>query len=242
MAAATVAAAAPASDATAHAASSARRRREENEISRASQGLAALNSIDYNSLIALALRSSSAGWQPRRWLLIRAGRYSALATFGARCIWHRYCCALPPLPASSRLASQVAGFPRVIGVLTHLDSFRNPATLRRVKKQLKQRFWTDIYEGCKLFYLSGIKHGRYPKAEVTNLGRFISVRRAERSRDYQPAASSQQPAAASRRPPAARHQMPPRWQSASTVPPLARLPPPAANDEHLLGPCYRIVD
>ena len=36
-------------------------------------------------------------------------------------------------------------------------------------------FWTDIYEGCKLFYLSGIKHGRYPKAEVSNLARFISV-------------------------------------------------------------------
>jgi len=70
---------------------------------------------------------------------------------------------------------QVHGFPRIIGVLTHLDSFRNVATLRRVKKQLKQRFWTDIYEGCKLFYLSGIKHGRYQKAEVSNLARFISV-------------------------------------------------------------------
>ena len=30
-------------------------------------------------------------------------------------------------------------------------------------------------QGCKLFYLSGIKHGRYPKAEVSNLARFISV-------------------------------------------------------------------
>ena len=70
---------------------------------------------------------------------------------------------------------QSHGFPRVIGVLTHLDSFTNVATLRRVKKQMKQRFWTDIYEGCKLFYLSGLKHGRYPKAEVTNLCRFISV-------------------------------------------------------------------
>jgi hypothetical protein len=36
-------------------------------------------------------------------------------------------------------------------------------------------FWTDIYEGCKLFYLSGIKHNRYPKAEVSNLARFIAV-------------------------------------------------------------------
>ena len=70
---------------------------------------------------------------------------------------------------------QVHGFPRMMGVLTHLDSFRNPTTLRRTKKQMKQRFWTDIYEGCKLFYLSGLKHGRYPKAEVSNLARFISV-------------------------------------------------------------------
>ena len=63
----------------------------------------------------------------------------------------------------------------MMGVLTHLDRFTNMATLRRVKKQLKQRFWTDIYEGCKLFYLSGLKHGRYPKQEVSNLARFISV-------------------------------------------------------------------
>ena len=77
--------------------------------------------------------------------------------------------------ARARDRWQVHGFPRVIGVLTHLDSFRNVATLRRVKKQLKHRFWTDIYEGCKLFYLSGLKHGRYPKAEVSNLARFVSV-------------------------------------------------------------------
>eukprot|EP00965_Chrysotila_dentata_P107440 3549606-Pleurochrysis_carterae.AAC.2 len=29
---------------------------------------------------------------------------------------------------------QVHGFPRIMGVLTHLDSFRNMATLRRTKK------------------------------------------------------------------------------------------------------------
>ena len=63
---------------------------------------------------------------------------------------------------------QVHGFPRVMGVLTHLDSFTNPTTLRRTKKTMKHRFWTDIYEGCKLFYLSGLKHGRYPKTEVAN--------------------------------------------------------------------------
>ena len=29
--------------------------------------------------------------------------------------------------------------------------------------------------GAKLFYLSGLKHGRYLKREVLNLARFISV-------------------------------------------------------------------
>ena len=86
----------------------------------------------------------------------------------------------PPAPTHTHThylhyRCQTHGFPRVIGVLTHLDSFHNITTLRRVKRQLKHRFWTDIYEGCKLFYLSGLKHGRYPKAEVTNLARFISV-------------------------------------------------------------------
>ena len=34
-----------------------------------------------------------------------------------------------------------------MGVLTHLDSFTNATTLRRTKKTMKHRFWTDIYEG-----------------------------------------------------------------------------------------------
>ena len=38
---------------------------------------------------------------------------------------------------ASHPSPQVHGFPRVIGVLTHLDSFRNAATLRRVKKQVR---------------------------------------------------------------------------------------------------------
>ena len=30
-------------------------------------------------------------------------------------------------------------------------------------------------QGAKVFYLSGLIHGQYPKVEVHNLGRFISV-------------------------------------------------------------------
>ena len=41
---------------------------------------------------------------------------------------------------------QSHGFPKVMGVLTHLDMFHSAKTLRKTKKQLKQRFWTEIYQ------------------------------------------------------------------------------------------------
>lgn len=70
---------------------------------------------------------------------------------------------------------QVHGMPKIMGVLTHLDMIRNPKALRKRKKELKHRFWTEVYDGAKLFYLSGLLHGEYLRNEVKNLGRFISV-------------------------------------------------------------------
>ncbi|KAF4520335.1 hypothetical protein B566_EDAN004395 [Ephemera danica] len=70
---------------------------------------------------------------------------------------------------------QVHGMPRIMGVLTHLDMLKNQKQLRRTKRQLKHRFWTEVYAGAKLFYLSGLVHGEYLRNEVKNLGRFISV-------------------------------------------------------------------
>lgn len=70
---------------------------------------------------------------------------------------------------------QVHGFPKVMGVLTHLDKFKDVKKLRKTKQRLKHRFWTEIKEGAKLFYLSGLIHGKYAKREVHNLARFISV-------------------------------------------------------------------
>ena len=70
---------------------------------------------------------------------------------------------------------QVHGFPKVMGVLTHLDHFKEPKKLKKTKKVLKQRFWTEIYDGAKLFYISGISHGRYNQRDIVNLARFISV-------------------------------------------------------------------
>lgn len=70
---------------------------------------------------------------------------------------------------------QVHGFPKVMGVLTHLDKFKDVKKLRKTKQRLKHRFWTEIYDGAKLFYLSGLIHGKYSKREIHNLARFISV-------------------------------------------------------------------
>ncbi|OAD47009.1 Ribosome biogenesis protein bms1 [Eufriesea mexicana] len=70
---------------------------------------------------------------------------------------------------------QVHGMPRIMGVLTHLDLIKQAKQLKRTKKILKQRFWTEVYAGAKLFYLSGLIHGEYLRTEVKNLARFISV-------------------------------------------------------------------
>jgi ribosome biogenesis protein BMS1 len=72
---------------------------------------------------------------------------------------------------------QVHGFPKVLGVLTHLDLFKQRKSLTKTKRRIKHRFWTEIYQGAKLFYLSGLIHGRYPKREILNLARFISVQK-----------------------------------------------------------------
>ncbi|RYO48420.1 Ribosome biogenesis protein [Alternaria arborescens] len=69
-----------------------------------------------------------------------------------------------------------SGMPgNVFGILTHLDLFRKQETLKLQKKRLKHRFWSELYQGAKLFYLSGVVNGRYPDREIMNLSRFLSV-------------------------------------------------------------------
>jgi ribosome biogenesis protein BMS1 len=70
---------------------------------------------------------------------------------------------------------QSHGFPKVIGLLTHMDLIKKQSTLKDTKKRLKHRFWTEIYQGAKLFSLSGVINGRYPDTEINLLSRFISV-------------------------------------------------------------------
>ena len=48
------------------------------------------------------------------------------------------------------------GMPNVMGILTHLDYFTLNKVLRKTKKKMKKRFWKEVYDGAKLFYLSGL--------------------------------------------------------------------------------------
>jgi ribosome biogenesis protein BMS1 len=69
---------------------------------------------------------------------------------------------------------QVHGFPKVFGVFTHLDQFRTSKNLRKTKKLMKHRFWTEIYDGAKMFYFSGCINGKYLKNEIKQLTLMIS--------------------------------------------------------------------
>ncbi|KAF4677835.1 Glycoside hydrolase 2 (Mannanase, beta-galactosidase) [Perkinsus chesapeaki] len=75
---------------------------------------------------------------------------------------------------------QVHGFPRVLGILTHLDGFKESKSKPfHQRKRYKARFWAELYDGAKMFYLSGIQYSgtRYNKTEVTNLARFIAIQK-----------------------------------------------------------------
>uniref|UniRef100_A0A158R696 Bms1-type G domain-containing protein n=1 Tax=Syphacia muris TaxID=451379 RepID=A0A158R696_9BILA len=70
---------------------------------------------------------------------------------------------------------QVHGMPRIMGVLSHLDVLKKKEKIKHAKKLMKHRLWTEVYQGAKLFYLSGLINDQYLKNEVRNLARFISV-------------------------------------------------------------------
>jgi len=64
--------------------------------------------------------------------------------------------------------------PRVMGVLTHVDMLKNNKQLKKTKKTLKHRFWTEVYTGAKLFCLSELLHGEYLRNEV-KVGEWFSL-------------------------------------------------------------------
>ncbi|GIQ92013.1 hypothetical protein KIPB_015536, partial [Kipferlia bialata] len=73
---------------------------------------------------------------------------------------------------------QVHGFPIVIGILTHMDSFRRNKHLQKAQKQIKERFWKEIYTGAKMHFLSGIlPSGRYLDREIRAIARNLASTR-----------------------------------------------------------------
>lgn len=70
---------------------------------------------------------------------------------------------------------QAHGFPKIMAVLTHLDLINTEAEKKRVKKMMKKRFWTEIYKGAKLSFVSGVVHGIYNKRDTQNIARHVSV-------------------------------------------------------------------
>eukprot|EP01059_Diplonema_ambulator_P033610 TRINITY_DN7123_c0_g1_i1.p1 TRINITY_DN7123_c0_g1~~TRINITY_DN7123_c0_g1_i1.p1 ORF type:complete len:1161 (+),score=490.59 TRINITY_DN7123_c0_g1_i1:90-3485(+) len=71
--------------------------------------------------------------------------------------------------------SKSHGFPKLIGILTHLDKMKDNKQLKKTKKALRHRFWQEICAGAKLFYISGVEKNQYPAKEVVNLNRFIAA-------------------------------------------------------------------
>lgn len=68
---------------------------------------------------------------------------------------------------------QLHGFPKVVGVMTHLDKFKMSKSLQNTKKLIKHRFWTEIYKGAKMFELSGVVNGKYLKHEIKRLSLYL---------------------------------------------------------------------
>ena len=73
---------------------------------------------------------------------------------------------------------QLHGFPKIVGVLTHLDSDRlrnNRSALQTIRKSVKMRLWTESHRGNKMFdFMGGVSGGKYRKSEVQRLALFVS--------------------------------------------------------------------
>ncbi|CDU16094.1 asparagine and aspartate rich protein 2, putative [Plasmodium yoelii] len=67
------------------------------------------------------------------------------------------------------------GMPKVIGVVTNMDKFKDNKSIRKRKKKINKRFSEEMVEGSKIFFLSGIQNNKYNKTEIRNLCKFLSV-------------------------------------------------------------------
>ena len=67
------------------------------------------------------------------------------------------------------------GFTSVMGVITHMDEYKQNKSLSKYKKKIKKRFLKDATDKSKLFYLYGIKNNLYIKQQLHTMARFLKV-------------------------------------------------------------------
>lgn len=70
---------------------------------------------------------------------------------------------------------QIKGFPKCMGIMTHLDTYKDNKKLRKMKKFFKRRFDDETTAESKLFFTGGFKNKYYLHADVNNIARFLSV-------------------------------------------------------------------
>ncbi|KAI3897171.1 hypothetical protein MKW92_010391 [Papaver armeniacum] len=70
---------------------------------------------------------------------------------------------------------KVHGMPKVMGVLTYLDSFKDEDVLAKIRQNLLDQFQTNIHNGAKVFCLSGRHNAMYLENEIRELASFIST-------------------------------------------------------------------
>ncbi|MCL7023378.1 hypothetical protein MKW94_006186 [Papaver nudicaule] len=70
---------------------------------------------------------------------------------------------------------KVHGMPKVMGVLTYLDTFKNAGVLANTKPRLMHQFQTEICKGAQVFCLSGLDNdAMYLEHEIFKLASYIS--------------------------------------------------------------------
>ena len=70
---------------------------------------------------------------------------------------------------------QIHGFPRMLGVATHMDYLKENKQKKKMKKDLRKRFEIEVPPESKLFFVKNMKKGLYDFKDIHNLSRFLSV-------------------------------------------------------------------
>lgn len=82
---------------------------------------------------------------------------------------------------------QIKGFPRCMGVMSHMDTYKDNKKLKKMKKFFKRRFDDETTPESKLFFTGGFKNKYYLHHDVINIARFLSVilpRKTEWKKDH----------------------------------------------------------